>query len=51
MAYSSASERLSSYAFNGSVACRGGVTKTHLMDSLIDMCKVEQSLALNDSIP
>ena len=48
--YSSASERLSSYALNRSIAQWDGANKTHLMDSPIDMCEVEQNLALNSSL-
>jgi len=51
MAHSSAFERLSSYALNRSIALWGGATETHLMDSLIDMCKAKQSLTLNNSMP
>ena len=50
MAYSGASERLKSYALNGSIARWGGTTETHLMDSLIGMREVEQNLNLNNSI-
>jgi len=50
LAYSSASERLSSYTLNGSIAHWGGATEMHLMDSPLDMCEVEQSLDLNISI-
>jgi len=50
MTYDSAFERLSSYAPNGCMACWGGAIETHLMDSPLDMCEVEQNLALNNSI-
>jgi len=43
-------KRFSSYTFNGSIARWGGVTEIYLMDSPIDSCEVEQSLALNDFI-
>ena len=46
----SAYKRLSSYALNGSIAHLDGATEMHLMDSSIDMCEVDQSLALNNSI-
>jgi len=47
MVCSSAFERLNSYALSGPIAHWGGATEMHLMDSLIDMCEVEQTLALN----
>ena len=50
VAYSNAPQRLSSYTLNGSIARSGGAIETHLMDSAIDMCEVEQSLSLNNSI-
>ena len=50
IACSSASERLSSYALHGTIAHWGGATETHSKDSPIDLCEVEQSLTLNNSI-
>jgi len=49
MTYDSASNRLSSYTLNGSIAHWGGVIETHLMDSPLDKCKVEYD-TLNNSI-
>ena len=50
MVYNSASERLSTYALNGSIGHQAAATKTHLMDSPNDMHEVKQNIALNNSI-
>ena len=50
MAYSNVYEILCSYALNGSIAHWGGATEMHLIDSLLDMCEVEQNLAHNNFI-
>ena len=50
MVYSSASERLSSYALNKTIAHWLGPTEMQLMDSPIDICEVKPNLALDNFI-
>jgi len=50
MANSSAFKRCTSYATKGSMARWAGATKTHLIDSSLDVYDVKQNLALNNFI-
>ena len=43
-------ERLTFYAFNGSVAYCGGAIEMHLMDSRLGTSEIDQFYALNNSI-